>query len=110
MEFMVAQPGLANIGTGSQERRVGGGGQDNIMLDGISALDTGNNGVMSGMDLPAEMIGEVKVLTSGYQAEYGRSSGVQISATTRGGSNLFHGSFYDYERPSNWKANNWANN
>ena len=30
----------ASIGT----RRLGGGGQDTYMIDGVSAMDTGNNG------------------------------------------------------------------
>ena len=53
--------------------RLGGASQNNIMMDGISAMDTGNNGQMLSMNI--ESIGEVKVLTQGYQAEYGRSSG-----------------------------------
>jgi hypothetical protein len=47
----------------------------------------------------------VKVLTSTYQAEYGRSSGLQITATTKSGSNRFRGSVYDVERNSKWNAN-----
>jgi Ca-activated chloride channel family protein len=53
------------------------------MLDGLSALDTGNNGLTSGMNLPADSIAEIKVVTSGYSAEYGRSSGAQVSAFGR---------------------------
>ena len=51
--------------------------QNNIMMNGISAMDTGNNGQM--LNLNIESIGEVKVITQGYQAEYGRSSGLQIT-------------------------------
>ena len=43
--------------------RLGGGGQNNIMMDGISTMDTGNNGQMLQMNIDA--IAEVKVLTSG---------------------------------------------
>ena len=67
--------------------RLGGGGQNNIMMDGISAMDTGNNGQMLQMNVDA--IAEVKVLTPGYQAEYGRSSGLQITAVTKSGTNRF---------------------
>ena len=70
-------------------------------------MDTGNNGQLLQMNM--EAIAEVKVLTSGYQAEYGRSSGLQITAVTKGGTNRFHGSLYDIERNSDWNANTWQN-
>src|SRR5438105_4410575 len=77
------------------------------MMDGISAMDTGNNGQMLAMNI--ESIGEVKILTQGYQAEYGRSSGLQITAVTKGGSNQFRGSGYDLQTDSDWNANSWVN-
>ncbi len=89
--------------------RIGGGGEDNYMIDGVSVMDTGNNGLMGGLNLPVAAISEVKVLTSGYQAEYGRSSGMQISAVTRSGGNQFHWSFIHYQRDSSWNTNSWAN-
>ena len=87
--------------------RLGGAGQNNIMMDGISAMDTGNNGQMLNMNV--ESIGEVKVLTQGYQAEYGRSSGLQITAVTKSGTNQFRGSAYDIQTNSDWNANSWVN-
>jgi hypothetical protein len=87
--------------------RLGGGGQNNYQMDGVSTMDTGNNGQLIAMNM--EAIAEVKVLTSGYQAEYGRSSGLQITAVTKGGTNQFHGSVYDIERNSDWNENSWAN-
>jgi len=56
-----------------------------------------------------ESIEEVKVLTSTYQAEYGRSSGCRLTATTKSGSNRFRGSVYDVERNSKWNANSHTN-
>ena len=87
--------------------RLGGGGQNNIMMDGVSTMDTGNNGQL--LQMNPEAIAEVKVLTAGYQAEYGRSSGLQITAVTKGGSNQFHGSLYGIMRNSDWNSNSWVN-
>ena len=92
---------------GAGATRLGGAGQNNIMMDGISAMDTGNNGQM--LSLNIESIGEVKILTQGYQAEFGRSSGLQITAVTKSGTNQFRGSLYDVERNSDWNANTWVN-
>jgi hypothetical protein len=91
----------------SGTQRLGGGGQNNFMIDGASAMDTGNNGQV--LQLNVDAIAEVKVLTAGYQAEFGRSSGLQITAVTKSGTNAFHGSVYDIMRNSDWNSNTWAN-
>jgi hypothetical protein len=96
------QPG----GNSAGATRLGGVGQNNIMMDGVSAMDTGNNGQMLNMNI--ESIGEVKILTQGYQAEYGRSSGLQITAVTKSGTNQFRGSAYDIQTDSDWNANTWV--
>ena len=88
-------------------QRIGGGGQSNFTMDGVSIVDTGNNGQMLQMNVDA--IGEVKILTSNYQAEYGRSSGLQITAVTKSGTNRFRGSVYDIIRNSDWNSNTWSN-
>ena len=100
-------PGVVAGGASAGGTRLGGLGQNNIMMDGISAMDTGNNGQMLQMNVDA--IGEVKILTQGYQAEYGRSSGLQITAVTKSGSNRFRGSGYDIQTNSDWDENSWVN-
>ena len=70
-QFVALAPGVNGT------RRIGGGGQDTYMIDGVSAMDTGNNGLLGGLNLPVDAVAEVKVLTSAYQAEFGRSSGLQ---------------------------------
>ena len=77
------------------------------MMDGVGVMDTGSNRPLLQMNV--ESIAEVKVLTSGYQAEYGRSSGLQITAVTKSGTNRFRGSVYDVERDSDWYSNTKAN-
>ena len=95
-------PGVTGI------TRIGGGGNTNVMMDGVSTLDTGAaNAPMLQMNV--ESIAEVKILTSTYQAEYGRSSGLQITAVTKSGTNRFRGSVYDVERNSDWNSNSKVN-
>jgi hypothetical protein len=100
-------PGVVAGGASAGGTRLGGAGQNNIMMDGISAMDTGNNGQMLNMNI--ESIAEVKVLTQGYQAEFGRSSGLQITAVTKSGTNSYRGSLYDVRTNSDWNVNSWVN-
>src|SRR5689334_18336628 len=100
-------PGVVNGGASAGGTRLGGAGQNNIMMDGVSTMDTGNNGQMLNMNV--ESIAEVKVLTQGYQAEFGRSSGLQITAVTKSGTNRFRGSAYDIQGNSDWATNSWVN-
>jgi hypothetical protein len=100
-------PGVQAGGASAGGTRIGGAGQNNIMMDGISAMDTGNNGQMIALNI--ESIAEVKVLTQGYQAEFGRSSGLQITAVTKSGTNQFRGSGYDLITDSDWNSNRKLN-
>jgi hypothetical protein len=97
-----SQPGNLTPAT-----RLGGGGDGNFMLDGSTSMDPGVNRPASRVSV--EAISEVRVVTSGYQAEYGRSSGLQINAITKSGTNQFRGSLYDVERTSKWNANSKTN-
>ena len=81
---------------------------NNLTLDGVSIVDTGNNGTLLSLNLDA--VSEFKVLTSNYQAEYGRAAGAQISAVTRSGTRDFHGSVYAFRRYDGLNANTWINN
>jgi hypothetical protein len=83
--------------------------QNNLTLDGIGNVDTGNNGDQLAT-VSIDAVAEFKILTSNYQAEYGRSSGAQISVVTKSGTNDFHGSGYLYHRHEGLNANNWLNN
>ena len=81
----------------------------NIVMDGVSTMDTGSSGSAL-FNMNTESIAEVKVLESGYQAEYGLRSGLQVLAVTKSGTNQFRGSFYNVRRNSDWNANSKANN
>lgn len=84
------------------------GEQNNVTIDGSRMIDIGsNNGTV--ITANPDMVQEVKVQTSNYAAEHGTSA-VQISATTKGGSNEFHGSIYDYMRHYKFQASDRSNN
>ena len=91
--------------------------QNNLTLDGVGNVDTGNNGDQLAT-LSLDAVSEYKILTANYQAEYGRSSGAQISVVTKSGGRDFHGSGYLYRRHDSdllgigkvGNANNWRNN
>ncbi len=104
-QFATLAPGVITTGTNRFARL--DGARTNYMLDGISSVNTGGN--QPGLELNADAIAEVKVVSSAYQAEYGRSTGIQISGVTKSGTNQLHGSFYDIERNSDWSSNSWAN-
>ncbi len=81
---------------------------NNMTIDGVANIDTGNNaGNMATTN--TEAIGEFKVLTNSYQAEYGRAVGGQVQMVTKSGTQSFHGSGYWFGRRSDWNANTWTN-
>lgn len=74
--------------------------QNNYRLDGISVNDYANSapGSTIGLSLGAESIQEFSVISSDYSAAYGLTSGGVVNAMTRGGTNDFHGSVYEFLR------------
>ena len=103
--LLALAPGVDSTpGSLTPATRLGGGGGGNFMLDGATAMDPGVNRPAARVSV--EAVAEVRLVTSGYQAEYGRSSGLQINAITKSGTNQFHGSLYDVERNSKFNAIN----
>jgi len=96
--------GLSNISVNGARNN-----QNNLTLDGIGNVDTGNNGDQLAT-VSIDAVSEFKILSSNYQAEYGRSSGAQISVITKSGTNDYHGSGYLYHRHEGFNANSWTNN
>jgi len=54
-----------------------------------------------------DAIGEFKVVTSPYAAEYGWSPGAAIIVSTKSGSNALHGTAYDFFRNDSLDSNNF---
>jgi Carboxypeptidase regulatory-like domain len=81
----------------------------NFTVDGITDMDTGSNGTLH-YEPNMDAIQELKILTSNYQAEFGRNSGGTITAITKAGTQSFHGSFMWNHRNEGLDANLWQNN
>src|ERR1051326_2223044 len=77
-------------------------------VDGVSVVSGSTGGVQT---LPsADAIREFKVLTSGYSAEYGRTSGGTVTMIINSGTDQYHGALYEYFRNEDLNANNFFNN
>jgi len=95
-----------------------------LMVDGVSA-NFGVTGYFPMMQtasgaLPAlsaaggtnslasvDALQEFRVQTSSFAPEFGRTPGGQISIVTRSGTNVFHGSLFEYFRHDALDANDW---
>ena len=77
-------------------------------IDGASNVDTGDNGGTH-VTINPDAIEEVKVLTSNYQAEFGKAAGGQIAITTKSGTNECHGDARFFHRNEGLNANEWFN-
>jgi len=83
--------------------------QHEYTVDGVTNLNLGNNtGAL--VSVNPDALDEVKVLTSNYQAEYGRAGGGFIALTTRGGTNDFHGGARYFRRHDSLNADTYFNN
>lgn len=118
--LMVLVPGV--VDTGAVDRQATGtsvlngimihGSRDvfkNYTVDGVTAVDTGS-GQWVHFEPNIDTISEVKVLTSNYQAEFGRNAGGTISVITKGGGRDFHGSGWWTHRHDEFNANEFFRN
>jgi len=84
--------------------------QSNVTLDGVDDNDQNAGYAFSGvLRSTRDSVEEFRVVTTNANADSGRSSGSQVSLVTRGGTNAYHGSAYEYYRPTNTVANDWFN-
>ena len=108
-------PGVFDVVTrdapGGAMATVNGGlnGQVLITIDGIVSQDSGST-VGTQYQPSVDAIGEVKVLLTNYQAEYGARAGGMVNVVIKNGTQDFHGSAYYYKRNEVLNANNFFNN
>lgn len=77
---------------------VNGGRADNFgfFVDGVNNTQRRNTGAV--INPPIESVQEFKVITSGFNAEYGRYAGGMMSVVTKSGTNRVRGSLYEFLR------------
>ena len=80
----------------------------NVMLDGAANND--EFGATVGNTVPLDSVQEFSVITNNFTAEYGRATGGIVNVLTRSGTNNFHGSLYEFLRPSYLASNDFDNN
>ena len=77
---------------------------NNFIVDGLSAND--DSAALSGITYGVDAIEQFQVVTSGAQAELGRALGGYVNVVTKSGTNLLHGTAYDYVRDDRFNAEN----
>lgn len=71
--------------------------ENTYLIDGTNVTDVGFG--LSTLSLPMEFVREVEIISGGYGAEYGRSSGGVVNVVTKSGGNELHGSVFAYLTP-----------
>lgn len=77
---------------------------NNFIVDGLSANDDAAG--LSGITYSVDAVEQFQVVTSGGQAEFGRSLGGYVNVVTKSGSNIAHGDVYGYFRDDRLNAAN----
>lgn len=113
LDLLNYQPGIvngANTGGGVHVH----GSRDrsfNFTLDGIDINESSAGGSnFTPLRPNPDSIQEFQVVTSGFTAELGRSSGAQVTFVTRTGTKRFSGNVFDFYQTPKFIANSYLNN
>lgn len=112
LEFADTVPGMQFTTDSSGHSDIRGGAQPssavNVYIDGVgqkSYLFGGVSGQQqsAGNPFPQLAIGEYKVITSNYKAEFDQVGSAAIVASTKSGTNEFHGEVFGRKTNSDWR-------
>lgn len=111
LSFADLAPGVQFVTNETNQTSLRGGAQGanaiNVFIDGIGQKDYVLKGGITGQDttqgnpFPQLAIGEYRVISSNYKAEFDQVSSAAITAVTKSGTNQFHGeAFFDFTNQS----------
>ena len=102
-----AAPGSASSVRGDFAFNVNGAREEsnNYLLDGTYNVDPKLN--TFGVKPPVDAVREFEVLTSTYDAAFGRNAGAQVNVVLKSGTNSFHGTVYEFIRNDALDARNF---
>ena len=87
----------------------GGRGQAGLtLIDGVPAAAVDWGGLIAAPSV--DSVQEVNIARNQFDAQFGKSDGGVVNMITRGGSNEFHGSIFEFLRNDKLDANAWSNN
>jgi len=105
--------GLRPFDNGENGVRINGGAANTneVLLDGAPNTQR-ESGAPANVTIvpPPEAVGEVRIQTNLYDAEYGRTGGGVMSVSLRSGTNDYHGSLWWYVRNDILNANTFESN
>jgi len=101
----VTRGAVVAAATNNFESNGGIGGNNNILLDGVS-IEVCCQG-QPAITPSAEVVSQFKVVSSTPPAEFGRTSGAVLNIVTKSGGNRMHGDVYDFIRNDKLDAANY---
>ena len=104
--------GVSNSTNGNNFAVSGNRPQQNLfLLNGIEYTGAAENNMQpagaSGQLLGVDAVQEFNVLRDSYGAEYGKHPGAQVVIATQSGTNLWHGSAYEFLRNNDLDSRNY---
>ena len=85
--------------------------QGNVTLDGVDVNDQhSRTAFTSVLRVTLDSVQEFRTTTTNAGAEFGHSSGAQVTIITKSGTNTVHGSLYEFLRNTDTSANSFFSN